>query len=98
MNYEVISVNKSSSLTQGEDKEVSDGLRKIHRDFQKMDFHNYVNKEISFVRSIDIMMYARGKTYTTKKIGRRVHPGIWTRQHDQCSNDDSISNRLRLKL
>ena len=40
----------------------------IHRDFQKMDFHNYVNKEISFVRSIDIMMYARGKTYTTEKL------------------------------
>ena len=26
-----------------------------------MDFHNYVNKEITLVRSNDIMMYARGK-------------------------------------
>ena len=26
----------------------------------KMDFHNYVNKEITFVRSNGIMMYARG--------------------------------------
>ena len=60
MNYEVISVNKSSSLTQGEDKEAADGLRTIHRDFQKMDFHNYVNKEIAFVSSNDIMRYARG--------------------------------------
>ena len=68
MNYEVISVNKSSSLTQGEDKEVADGLRTIHRDFQKMDFHNYVNKEITFVRSNDIMMYARGK-HTQLNIG-----------------------------
>ena len=33
----------------------------IHRDFQKMDLHNYVNKEIKFNRSNDIMMYARGK-------------------------------------
>ena len=58
MNYEVISVNKSSSLTQGEDKEVDDGLRTIHRDFQKMDFHNYVNMGIAFVSSNDIMRYA----------------------------------------
>ena len=33
----------------------------IHWDFQKMDFHNYVNKEITFVISNDIMMYAREK-------------------------------------
>ena len=50
--------NKSSSVIQGEDEEVADGLRTIHRDFQKMDLHNYVNKEITFVRSNDIMMYA----------------------------------------
>ena len=35
----------------------------IYRDLQKMDFHNYVNKEITFVRSNDMMMYARGKTH-----------------------------------
>ena len=33
----------------------------IHRDFQKMDFHNYVKKEISIVTSNDIMMYVREK-------------------------------------
>ena len=33
-----------------------------------MDFHRYVNKEITFVKSNDIMMYARGKTYTTEKL------------------------------
>ena len=33
----------------------------IHQDFQKMDFHNYVNKEITFVKSNDIMMHAQGK-------------------------------------
>ena len=68
MNYEVISVNKSSSLTQGEDKDVADGLRTIHRDFQKMDFHNNVNKNMTFVRSNGIVMYARGK-HTQLNIG-----------------------------
>ena len=33
----------------------------IHRDFQKMGFHNYVNKEIAFAISNDIMRYDRGK-------------------------------------
>ena len=48
--------------------EVADGLRTIHRDFQKMDLHNYVNKEITFIRSNDIMIYARGK-HTQLNIG-----------------------------
>ena len=34
----------------------------------KKDFHNYVNKEITLVRSNDIMMYARGK-HTQLNIG-----------------------------
>ena len=65
MNYGSGFLNNSSSLNQGEE-EVADGLRTIHRDFQKMDFHNYVNKEITLVRSNDTMMYARGKTSTIK--------------------------------
>ena len=32
-----------------------------HRGIQKMDLHNYVDNEITFVRSNDIMGYARGK-------------------------------------
>ena len=39
-----------------------------NRDFQKMDFHGYVNKEITFVRSNDMMVYARGK-HTQLNIG-----------------------------
>ena len=35
---------------------------------KKVDFHNYVNKEITFVRSNDIMMYARGQ-HTHLNIG-----------------------------
>ena len=47
--------NKSSSLNQGEDKEVADGLSdNPSKKFRKKDFHNYVNKEITFVRSNDI--------------------------------------------
>ena len=49
------------------------GSATIHGDFQKMDFHNYVDKEITFVRSNDIMRYARGK-HTHLNIGRKVHP------------------------
>ena len=45
----------------------------IHQNFQRMDFHNYVNKEITFVRSNDIMRYARGK-HTQLNIGGKVRP------------------------
>ena len=38
MNYEVISVNKSSSLTQGEDKEVADELSNNSSKFPKDGF------------------------------------------------------------
>ena len=40
---------------------------------KKMDFHTYVNKEITFVRSNDIMWYAREK-HTQLNIGWQVHP------------------------
>ena len=44
--------NKSSSLNQGEGEVVADGLSDNSLRFtQKMDFHNYVNKEITFVIS-----------------------------------------------
>ena len=45
----------------------------IPRDFQKMDFHNYVTKEITLARSNDIMRYARGK-HTQLNIGGKLHP------------------------
>ena len=47
MNYEVISVNKSSSLTLGEDKDVADEPNDNSLRFLKDGFHNYVNKEIT---------------------------------------------------
>ena len=61
MNYGSEFRNKSSSLNHGEDEEVADGLSDNSSRLQKMDFHNYVNKEITFVRSNDIRKYARGK-------------------------------------
>ena len=49
----------------------------IHRDFQKMGFHNYVNKEIPLVRSNDIMMYARGNHTQLKMVERCTrHMGL----------------------
>ena len=50
--------NKSSSLDQGEGEEVADELSDNSSRFPKMDFHNYVNKEITAVRSNNIMGYA----------------------------------------
>ena len=50
----------------------------IRRDFQKMDFHHYVNNEITLARSNDLMMYARGKTYTVIHW-LKCAPEIWAR-------------------
>ena len=60
MNYGSEFQNKSSSLIQGEDEEVADELSDNSSRLPKMGFHNYVNKEITLVRSNDIMMYVRG--------------------------------------
>jgi hypothetical protein len=68
MNYGSEFRNNSSSLNQGGDEGVADGLSDNSSRFQKMGFDNYVNKEITFVRSNDIMMYARGK-HTQLNIG-----------------------------
>ena len=43
------------------------------------------------------MTYAQGK-HTQFNNDRKVHPEIWNEQHGQCLNDDSISNKLRMKL
>ena len=40
----------------------------IHHRFQNMDFHTYLNRQMTFVRSNDIMRYARGK-HTELNIG-----------------------------
>ena len=69
----------------------------IHRDSQKMDVHNKVNKEITLVRSNDIRKYARGKTYTLKHWLNGA-PEIWVGLHDQCQNGDSIVNSLRMNF
>ena len=68
MNYESEFRNKSSSVNQREDEEVADGISGNSLRLTKDGFHNYVNKEITFVRSNGIMMYARGKN-TQLNIG-----------------------------
>ena len=58
MNYGSKFQIMSSSFNQGEDEEVADELSDNSSRFPKMDFHNYVNKEITAVRSNNIMGYA----------------------------------------
>ena len=76
---------------------MADGLNDNSSRLTKDDFHNYVNKEITLVRSNDIMTYVRRK-HTRLSNDRKVRPKIWTKYHDQCSNDDSIRNILRMEL
>ena len=48
--------NNSSPLNQEKDEEVADGLSdNSSRISKRMDSHNYVNKEMAFVNSNDIM-------------------------------------------
>src|SRR3954467_9792423 len=94
MNYGSEFRNKSSSCQERMRRWLMD-LATNHRDFQRMDFHNYVNKEITFVGSNDIMMYARGK-HTQFKHWLKGAPEIWARLYDQCQNGDSIINSLRM--
>ena len=47
--------------------------RQFIKNSNKLDFHNYVYKEMTFVGSNDIMRYARGK-HTQLNIGWKVHP------------------------
>ena len=69
MNYGSEFRNKSSTLNQGEDDELADGLSdNSSRIPSGWIFHKNVNKEIAFVRSNGIMMYARGK-HTQLNIG-----------------------------
>ena len=68
MNYEVISVNKSPSLTQGEDKEVSGEINGNSPRFPKDGFPPLGEQGDNIVRSKDIRKYARGK-HTQLNIG-----------------------------
>ena len=72
------------------------GSATIHREFQ-MAFHNNVNKKMTLVNSNDIMLYARGKTYTIKHWLKGA-PEIWAGLHDQRRNGVSIINSLRISL
>lgn len=51
--------------------------------YKKVDFHNYVNKEIPCFNSNDIMLYARVK-HTPSIISWKVCPKYDLRQQDQC--------------
>ena len=58
---QTLDTRRDSSLSQGEDEEVADGPNDNFNEVsKKMGFHSHVNKAIIFVRSNDIMVYARG--------------------------------------
>ena len=75
MNYGSKFLIMHSSLNQGE---YEDDLSGNSLGFPKMDFQNYVNKEITFVRSNDIMMYARGE-HPQLNIDQNVYLEGWTK-------------------
>ena len=73
MNYGSEFQNKSSLVNQERMMRWLMDSTTNHRDFQRMNFHNYVNKEITFARSKGIMMHAQGKP-TQLNIGSKMHP------------------------
>ena len=95
MNYEVISVNKSPSLPQGEDKEVSGELNGNSPRFPKDGFPQLSEQgeiigQIKWYKEV-----CSRKTYTIKHWLKGA-PEIWIGLHDQCQNGDSISEGLRM--
>ena len=89
--------NNSSSLNKGEVRRWLIDSATIHWDFQKMDFHNNVNKKMTFVRSNGYNDVCSRKTYKIKHWLKGA-PEIWVGLHDQCQNGDSIVNSLRMNF
>ena len=95
MNYEVISVNKSPSLTQGEDKEVSGELNGNSPRFPKDGFPPLSEQGDNICQIKWYKEVCSRKTYTIKHWLKGA-PEIWVGLHDQCQNGDSISEGLRM--
>ena len=95
MNYEVISINKSPSLTQGEDKEVSGELNGNSPRFPKDGFPPLSEQGDNICQIKWYKEVCSRKTYTIKHWLKGA-PEIWVGLHDQCQNGDSISEGLRM--
>ena len=97
MNYEVTSINKSSSLTQGEDKEVSGELNGNSPRFPKDGFPQLSEQGDNICQIKWYKEVCSRKTYTIKHWLKGA-PEIWVGLHDQCQNGDSIINSLRMNF
>ena len=95
MNYEVTSVNKSSSLTHGEVKEVADELNDNSSRFPKDGFPQLSEQGDNICQTKWYKEVCSRRTYTTKHWLKGA-PEIWVGLHDQCQNGDSISEGLRV--
>ena len=97
MNYEVISVIKSPSLTQGEDKEVSGELNGNSPRFPKDGCPQLSEQGDNICQIKWYKEVCSRKTYTIKHWLKGA-PEIWVELHDQCQNGDSIINSLRMNF
>ena len=83
MNYEVISVNKSPSLTQGEDKEVSGELNGNSPIFPKDGFPPLGEQGDNICQIKRYKEVSSRKTYTIKHWLKGA-PEVRVELHDQC--------------
>ena len=97
MNYEVFSVIKSPSLTQGEDKEVSGELNGNSPRFPKDGCPQLSEQGDNICQIKRYKEVCSRKTYTIKHWLKGA-PEIWVGLHDQCQNGDSIVNSLRMNF
>ena len=97
MNYESKFRNKSSSLNQGEDEEVTDWLSDNPLRFPKDGFPPLCEQgdNISQIKWYNDV--CSRETYTIKHWLKGA-PEIWAGLHDQRRNGDSIINSLRISL
>ena len=87
--------NNSSSLNQGEDKEVSSELNDNSPRLPKDGFPPLSEQGDNICQIKWYKEVCSRKTYTIKHWLKGA-PKIWVGLHDQCQNGDSISEGLRM--
>ena len=89
--------SNSSSLNQGEDKEVSGELNGNSPRFPKDGFPQLSEQGDNICQIKWYKEVCSRKTYTIKHWLKGA-PEIWVGLHDQCQNGDSIVNSLRMNF
>ena len=95
MNYGSEFRNKSSSVNQREDEEVSDGISGNSSRLTKDGFPQLCEQGDNICQIKWYNDVCSRKTYTIKHWLKGA-PEIWAGLHDQCQNGDSIINSLRM--